>query len=490
MHFNPLSSLMLYQKFHIVLWVCTIALLSSCASYNMQVSGYYKNLRQGNYVKAAKELDNNKLLKKNRNHLLYLLERGKVSHLLQQWDSSNTFFNEADHIMEDARTSAKDIALGNLLNPMMTTYKGEDFEKYLVHYYKALNYLQLNRTEDAMVEARRISLRTQTQEDKSNNKNKYTEDAFSLMLQGMIYESGNDINNAFIAYRNAVDVYLQNNNSYYGTSLPQQLKKDLLQSAYENGFTDELTRYEKLLNTTYTKNAAPEGGELILFWENGSAPVKAQQDIWFSLVKNGGGMFFTDAGGLYNVPFDLNNSGYNSSSVGIEDLRSFRVALPKYEQQPLYYSTASIQLNNSNYVLEPVENINTLAVTTLKERTLKELSSTLTRLAIKKLAEAAIRPNDKKDDGKKTEEQKKKEEKQKNQREALALGLQIFNFVSEKADTRNWQSLPHTISYARIPLQKGINNISIQLAGAGSSAITLAVNGNGGLIFKTVSSLK
>ncbi|MEI9808407.1 MAG: hypothetical protein WDO16_11355 [Bacteroidota bacterium] len=94
-------------------------------------------MRQGNYESAAKALDNNKLLKKNRNRLLYLLERGKVCHLLQQYDSSNRYFNEADQLMEDTRTSVKDIALGTLLNPMMQTYKGEDFEKYLVHYYKS-----------------------------------------------------------------------------------------------------------------------------------------------------------------------------------------------------------------------------------------------------------------------------------------------------------------------------------------------------------------
>ena len=465
--------------------------LFSCASYNAQVTEYYSNLRQGNYKKAATSLDNNKLLKKDRNHLLYLLERGKVCHLLQQWDSSNRYFNEADQIMEDGRTSAKDIALGTLLNPMMQTYKGEDFEKYLVHYYKALNYLQLGETDDALVEARRITLRTNTQEDKIGNKNKYSEDAFSLMLQGLIYEKSNDINNAFIAYRNAADVYLENNGSYYGTKMPEQLKKDLLRTANKNGFIDEVSRYEKLLNTSLVKEEINhEGGELILFWENGSAPVKQQQDLYFTLFKDAGGSFmFADAAGLYTIPFDFSN-GYSSSDIKLENLRSFRVALPKYEAQPLVYSGASLLVNNQTYSPEPVENINTLAFSTLKERTLKELSSTLTRLAVKKLAEAAIRPKEEKEDKNKTEEEKKKDKKEKAQREALALGLQLFNFATEKADTRNWQSLPHTIYYTRIPLQKGENTISFQLNGTSAKSIQLSVNGNGGLQFQNICTLK
>ncbi|MGZ8510071.1 MAG: COG3014 family protein [Chitinophagaceae bacterium] len=468
-----------------------VSLLTSCASYNAQVTDYYSNLRQGNYKKAAESLDNNKLLKKDRNHLLYLLERGKVCHLLQQWDSSNRYFNEADQIMEAARTSAKDIALGTLLNPMMQTYRGEDFEKYLVHYYKALNYLQLGETGDALVEARRITLRTNTQEDKTGNKNKYAEDAFSLMLQGLIYEKGNDINNAFIAYRNAADVYLENNGSYYGTKMPEQLKKDLLRIANQNGFTDEVSRYEKLLNISLDmEKPGNEGGELILFWENGSAPVKQQQDIFFTLFKDAGGSFmFADAAGLYNVPFDFSN-GYSSNDIKLDNLRSFRVALPKYEAQPLAYSRASLQVNDQSYSFEAVENVNTLAFTTLNERMLKELSSTLTRLAVKKLAEAAVRPKEEKEDKNKTEEQKKKDKKEKAQREALALGLQLFNFASEKADTRNWQSLPHTIFYTRIPLQKGENRISLQLSGATARSIQLSVNGNGGLQFQNVCTLK
>lgn len=46
------------------------------------------------------------------------------------------------------------------------------------------------------------------------------------------------------------------------------------------------------------------------------------------------------------------------------------------------------------------------------------------------LVKAVIRPKEKK--------------KEMVQREALALGLHIFNFAKEKADARNWQSLPHT----------------------------------------------
>lgn len=478
---------MLHRGSHIICFFSFftgILFLFSCSSYNRQVSHYYTSLRQGDYENAARAIDRNKLLKKKRNRLLYLLERGKVCHLLQQYDSSNHFFNEADELMEDAGTSAKDIAVGTLLNPMMQTYRGEDFEKYLVHYYKALNYLQLNRPDEAMVEARRISLRNYAQEDKTGNKNRYTEDAFSFMLQGMIYERNADINNAFIAYRNAADVFTGHKGSYYGIKIPEQLKRDVIRTAHQNGFVDEAERYEKLLNITFKREEKAEGGELILFWENGSAPVKQQQDIFFSLFKDAGGQFFfADGGGLYNVPFDL-SSGYNRDNIKMEDLRSFRVALPKYETQPLYYSGAILQLNNASYTPEPAESVNTLAFVTLEERMLKELSSTLTRLAIRKLTEAAVRPEEKKDTD------SKKEKKKKDKQEAIALGLQLFSFAAEKADTRNWQSLPHTIYYSRVPLKKGLNEISLLVNGPSSKTMKFFVEGNGRLQFRNICTLK
>jgi len=459
--------------------VLLMLFLFSCATYNNRINKYYAQVTQQHYDKAYAVLDQNRLLQQKRNRLLYLLEKGKMAHILQQYENSNKYFNEADLFIEDARTTAKDIALGTLLNPMMQTYKGEDFEKFMVHYYKALNYLYLRQPNEAMVEARRISLRSYAQQDKTNNKEKrYSDDAFSLMMQGIIYENSGDVNNAFIAYRNAADLFMRNNGSWYGVRLPEQLKKDVLRTAWQNGFTDELERYEQLFNMKFEGHGEAEGGELVLFWENGMAPVKKEQNYFFTLTKNGLGNFvFTDQAGAYNIPFDL-SSDLNNDKVKLEDLRSFRVAFPQYEEQPMQYGNATLEVNNEEYHFEQAENINALAFATLKERFIKEMTTTLSRLAIKKLAEAAARP--------------KKDDKNKEEKEALALAIQIFNFASEKADTRNWQSLPHTIYYARIPLQKGINVMQVKLSGRGQSGetVNLVAEGNGQLQVKNLITLR
>lgn len=452
-------------------------LLFSCVTYNNRIADYYAAMRNNNYTKAEATLEKTKILQAKRNRLLYLFEKGKMAHLLKQYDSSNVYFNEADVFMEDVRTSAGDIALGTLLNPMMQTYKGEAFEKFMLHYYKALNYLYLGRPDDALVEARRISLSNYALQDKTKSDNKYNDDAFSLMLQGIIYEQSADWNNAFIAYRNSVDLFLKNNNSYYGVAIPEQLKQDLLRSAEKNGFTDELGRYEKLMNTSYQKHPEAPGGELVLFWENGLAPVKEEQNFFFALTKDGLGNFsFVDPSGSFNIPFNFASYNIRSSDLKLDDLRSFRVAFPRYVEQPTYYRSASISLNNQQYSLEKAENINALAFTTLRERFLKEMGTALGRLVVKKLAEMAARP--------------KADDKNKDTKEAIALAIQAFNFASEKADTRNWQSLPHTIYYTRVPLQKGTNELSFKATGPTNQEINLVVEGKGGQQVQSVVTLR
>lgn len=457
--------------------------LFGCSSYNDMIASYYKQISAGNYAEAVKELDKNKLLQKPRNKLLFLMEKGKASHLAGDYENSNRYFNEADQLLEDGIGGAMDAVVGTLVNPMTQRYKGEDFEKFMIHYYKALNYLYLNKTEDAIVEARRISLQSQEQGDKFNDKDsRYSKDAFSLMLQGLIYESDRDVNNAFIAYRNAAEVYLKSENqTYYGTKMPDELKRDVLRMAYLNGFTAELDRFEGLFGMKYQPKAAPEGGELVFFWENGLAPIKQQEEFFFSLVKGSSGdLFFTNLGGSIIIPF---NYGYSDGNFKLNGVESLRATYPKYVARAPYYNSATLSNGVQSVSFEKAEDINELAFKTLDQRFLKEMSKVLTRLAVKKSAEYVLKQSSKGSG---------KDGKDNSLLEGLGFGMQLYSLLSEKADTRNWQSLPANINYTRIPLQKGKNTITLNLKNASGTeeSKTIEIIGTGRLQFFNYSTLR
>ncbi len=460
------------------------------------MNDYYANIKEHNYDKALRSLEKNKLIKKNRNALLYNLEMGKLYFLKNDMQKSNLYFNRADGMIENNSKSFGDIAAANLLNPMQQAYRGEDFEQFMVHYYKALNYAALGQTEDAVVEARRINLSANAQNNKFANKdNRYSKDAFALNLQGMIYEMAGDANNAFIAYRNAADVYLKASNDYYGVKMPGQLKTDLLRTAAAMGFTGEGQRYEKLFNVGYTESNTIKS-ELILFLEEGQAPIKEEKNLLLTAGSNGINSFnYIDANGLQSN-FNFNASAYGITDSKLSSLRAFRLALPTYRVQNV--QPLAITINNGGLVYQPqlVENLNSIATNVLQERFVIELTNALARQLTKKLVEKgsrsiaeSIAKSSRKNEGSDTTSVGKEKQKKVNEQRAEVAGevagfvVNMFNTASEKADTRNWQSLPAFVSYVRIPLHEGENTITVTY---NEQPVTFKVNGRPGLQMKSM----
>ena len=489
--------------------VATALLLAGCsATYNQRMQRYEEQLYSGQYEKAFNQLDDIKLLKKDRNRFLYLAEKGRTANLLGWYDTSNVFLNQADYFLEDHFKNAGDVAKSNLLNPMMETYLGEDFERFLVHFYKATNYLQLGDNENALVEARRISNENNRLSDtKGSKENKYSSDAFSFILQGVIFEKNGQLNDAFISYRNAANLFLEKENrQLYGVEMPAQLQQDVLRTATQLGFASDVSFYEEAFGTTYQPDSL-SNGELVLFWESGKAPVKAETNPAFRLLGNSDQYYFINTGNeqRYNLDATAYNACYTSISAAPAILSSlFNITLPYYNTTQPFYTSATAILNGNSYRFDEGLDVNTLANATLQERQGKEIMKALTRQVVKRITEkgagaiaksAAMPEQSKKKESEKTAEEKKKEQKDKDNAEAIGMGVELltnlFNRATEKADTRNWQSLPALIHYVRIPLQSGANEIALQFQGDGkTSSQQLIVQSTGGLQVRQITLLQ
>ncbi len=473
-----------YKNLSLLLLLLSMLLLS-CASYNKRMVTYYHQLENKQYNKAMNTLNKTSFIQRDRNKLLCFFEKGKLYHLMHEYDSSNIYLNKADGFIDTEKKSVADIIKSNTINPMMAAYLGEDVERFMMHYYKGLNYTLLNQPNEALVEARRISLANNALQDKFTNKqNRYSKDAFALNLQGMLYEAAGDMNNAFIAYRNAADVYLNNNSTYYNVALPKQLMQDVLRTANLMGFSAEQHRYEKLFNTNFLDDTSISGS-LIVFFEKGFAPIKRERNYIVTKDENGlnGFYFFDEIGNRNNLNFDANQYNLNlNNNASLQSFRSFRVAMPYYEIRSYNNNAQEVVVNNKKYTTETAQDINYISTAVLKERLLKEITNALARqitkrlteLAAKKSAEAIAKGKEEKDS--KDADKKKTEEKAKKTGEVAGLLVNIINNITEKADTRSWQSLPAFIQYVRIPLKKGENIISI-------NGKSFTVLGKGGLQF-------
>ena len=422
-----------------LLLVIATLFIIGCATYYQKSQLFQENFVKGDIEQANKVLDKNKKAATDKNRLLYFLQKGVVLQLLDKYEESNSYFEQAYIFTEDYRKSYTKEAASLLSNPNVKPYVGEDHELVLIHYFKALNFLRMGQLDESLIECRRINNKLNLLNDRyEKKKNRYKRDAFAMNLMGIIYETSGDVNNAFIAYRNAYEAYNEDYQTYFGTSVPTQLKKDILRTAYQNGFTEELQKFEAKFGMNYVDEEM-DGGELLFFWHNGLGPVKDESSINFFIVKGQGGVvtFVNEELGL-SFPFILPATGQGSGGLG--DLKFIRVAFPKYLERKPYFRTGELILDNTSYNLEMSENINEIAFKTLEDRRARELANSLLRLAVKQAAEHQASK----------------------QNENFGALLSVLDAVSEKADTRNWQTLPYSISYARVPLKEGKNQVKLK----------------------------
>ena len=424
----------MHLRYHIKWYILIIAflLLDGCATYYTKNLQFQQQFVSGNIEAADKTLTASGKKVKQKDILLYYLNKGVVMQMLGDYTESNKYFEQAYIYIEDFKKNLAAEAASLITNPSVKPYPGEDHEVVLIHYYMALNYILLGNLNEALVECRRLNNKLNALFDKYEYKKyRYKVDAFAHNLMGIVYDATGDANNAFIAYRNSYNAYNEIYKSNFNVSVPEQLKQDLLRTAYLNGFREELRKYENEFNTRYSHRNNSGQGELIFFWHNGMGPVKSEWSINFAIQKGQGGavMFVNDEMGL-SFPFVVPSANDRNK---LSDMKFIRVAFPKYVERKPVYRGAYLNVGSGKYELDQAENVNAIAFSTLEDRMLRELGSSLLRLALKQIAEEQVRKES----------------------EGLGMLLSAVNAATEKADTRNWQTLPYLISYARIPLNEG-----------------------------------
>lgn len=456
-----------YLKFKFLL----IALLvSSCANYYQSTYSFNQEFERGKLDNALTTLQAKSSEANGKREFLFNVNNGLVLSMLGRYDESNEYFEKAFLFGEDYRKNYLNEAASYLTNPMITSYKGEDHEHLMLLYYKAINFLKMGKTQEALVECRRVNIRLQQLSDRYQNENKYQRDAFIHTLMGVIYDTDKDYNNAFIAYRNALEIYQDDYSRLFGVYAPEQLKKDILRTAWLSGFTNDFNLYKNEFNMPDYEYVAPEGGELVFFWHNGLSPVKAEWGINFVVDRRGNMVYFYNRELGLTFPFPL--EGYDEREKnGLGSLEIFRVALPRYVERPTYYSEATLTWQGNSTQLQLLEDVNKIAFKSLQQRMDLELSKALIRVALKKVAEYQVKQEDK----------------------TLGSVLGMINAITEKADTRNWQTLPHSIYYSRISLNPGPNVVKLSLKGPrgdySDHEFTYQAN-KGQILFHTFSSLE
>ncbi len=397
--------------------------------YSLQTQLTHENLQSGDYQQALEQLPSGVA-----GDVLDNMERGRVAFLAEDYPQSFSALQESDfavrELEQQATISISETAnsVGALaINDNLKTYQPADYELGFLHLYLALNYLKQNDLDAALVEMRRanqvqefakkqreeqLAQAEQDLESQGGSLNvgsilaqypdaghtlQSVQNGYLFFLSGLLFETDGDLNSAYVDYRRALAVMPDN---------PQVIQQTMA-AAKKLGMNQDLA----ILSKQYGNQGKPlkaGQGKLIVLEETGV--VTALQEWRLDLP-----YFTLDGYGTYlslALPYYPQN---NSSVVG--DVRVAGKALGRHE----------------------LMDVDQMAAYHLKEK----LPSIIIRQALRLYAKEAL---------------------QHAASEEQAVGgalLEIWSVLTERADTRSWQTLPARVNTAGKTLSAGEHQLTV-----------------------------
>lgn len=436
----------------------TAVAMSGCSTYYDKTLVFNNKYEQGEYADARSYLESQKKLKNGKVKVLYDLNFATASFMLDDTQASIDHFAEADRYAEDFSKNYAYEALALVSNPTVRPYELEYFENVLIHFYQALNYIKLSDFEGALVECRRMNLVLDELHDafRRHDGRRYSRDAFGHLLMAVVYEMAGKDNDAFIAYRNALEIYESDYQPMYGTQIPQCLKRGIIRSAYRTGFAQEGRKYEKKFDITYeTSNGK---GRLIAFLLDGMSPVKGEVSVDFVKTNGVGFASFSSQNSDFQVPIFWGDCSQSERSA-LSDFSYIRLTLPQYQDRGVRCQ-GNLTINGIECGADVVENVSKIAHQSLKDRMWRELGKAILRAATKEaMHQAAAKQND-----------------------YIGLLVNIANAVTDKADTRCWTSLPSVIRMVDVELTEGSYEIDYPTCATENATVDIS-NGKTSVLF-------
>jgi|SaaInl8_200m_RNA_FD_contig_101_251433_length_4435_multi_3_in_0_out_0_3 uncharacterized protein len=391
----------------------SLFLISACA-LKQDYALLHDMIRGDECYKAVTYIQKSQEQYGSKDRLLFLLDSAIINMQCKDYGTANNFFHQAEALAEQLWTESISKNLTAMItNDLVLPYDGEDFERVLINLLSAICYLELNQKEEAFVECRKMDTLLSLYNNKyQEKKNAYREDAFARYLSGIIYESDNKMDDAYIDYLKAFKIF-EDYREDYGTEIPDILKEDLCRLA---SVTDRADEIEMLIqdcgeSEIMKQTWAEKKGKLVIIHLNGLAPVKI--DRRFVVPTQNGNL------SIAFPEYKLRSSGTENS----------RFIISSENRESIEAKTFL------------AEDINQIAIKSLSDRKQRIWAKAVARAAVKQVAINTITGG-----------------------EGFFTSLlnTINNIAVEKADTRAWLTLPAKIYMAREFLEPGKYYIDMQ----------------------------
>ena len=420
----------------------------SSRSYDEAMKVPEKKFYEGNYLEAAKLLLPN-VNKGGKDQLLFMMECGLMLHSGEDYEKSNKVLLPAAKLAKLMPISVTQQISSFLTNDTNSNYRGEDFEKVLVHMYLGINFIMLQKYDSARVEFLAVNneLAKIKSEDgspryKQNIMAKYLT-AIAFEINGELNRDDNDIEYAYIEYK---QIYALNPNLAI-------VKDDLLRVSKRLGYDDDYVEWRKKFGRSYI--VSENSGELVTIFQSGRGPIKKSRG---SLLKD------KDMAPVINITLNTSNlaAGVTVAAI-LVTLKSAENPIPKFVKRSNRVDRVKVESGGKSINTVMLENVEHTAIQNLEDdygRLYKRVAiSIATKAAAAVAAGIAAKAA--------AEQIKDLGPFASLIGTAVGAGTGAFLFAQMKPDLRCWHTLPANFQIGRFTLKPGKHKVKYVLIGGG-----------------------
>ena len=415
-----------YFSLLLVALVCCSACGAPSLRHKKEIN---KLLAQGEYLVASNQLEAAKNKEyKAKDALLYYLDNGAVYHDSGLVAESDELLDLAQKRIDELFTQSVSGHAGRyLINDLTIPYYPAPFEQALTYYYRAMNFLSRGYVNSALVEANKaVYYLAQLRGSKSGG---YRDDPFVQYFASLIFESAGKLDDARISRTRAYQAY-QNSG-----------KKDLAE--------------------TFVFDKPVEGwGEVVLVHANGQVPLKKSktfQVLWADIIIWGRSLrklHYLDVetnrntesadDGMFTIEME------NAVLAGLVP-NSLTISYPVLEAQNYEIkSSEAVTADGRVHPTRLVGDIEGAIQADLEEKRIPTFVRAGARAIVKKIAAEQA--------GKAMQEATEDA----NIGELTTMILNFLGALTERADTRQWFTLPAQMRLTRFYVAPGRQDIVLR----------------------------
>ena len=378
-----------------------------------------KLLAAGDFGAAAQKIESAKKTEySHRDNLLYQLDYAAVLHEGGQYAQSDSRFDAAQRRMDELFAQSVSGHVGRyLINDLTIPYQPAAYERVLTHYYRAMNFLSQEDVNGALVEANRAVFFLDHLPPRVSDL--WQNEPFTQYFMSLVFETAGKRDDARIARSRAA------------RSNPQAIE-----------------------TLAWKRDIPNDWGEVVLVHANGKVPLKksktfqvAWDDVW---------LWINDPQEDEKSVSPQVQNAITSGLLG----NSVTVAYPVLEDQPFEIAASeAITVQGEVY---PTQLLGDIAGAVRSDLKINE-TGTLMRMALRAAAKrvAAVQ----------AKQAAAAAAKDSSAGELAGLFVNILGAATEKADTRQWFTLPAQFRLTRFYVPAGTQNIILRFRNGNDSIV-------------------